>query len=932
MDYKTTLNLPKTDFPMKANLKQKELEFLTKWENINIYEKIKEKSKKDPKFILHDGPPYPNGNIHMGHALNKILKDFIIKSKTMLGYQANFIPGWDCHGLPIEHKVEQELGDNKENISVYDIRQKCRTYALDYVEQQKEEFKRLGVFGEWDRPYLTIDTKYEATIVREFGKFIKIGSVYKGYKPVHWCASCQTALAEAEVEYEDHTSPSIYVRFPVISEYEDRWPKLPGGSLCALIWTTTPWTLPANLAIAVHADIEYGIYRIFEDYFIMATKLAENIFISLDQDVKAPIYKFSGSKMEGLVCAHPFIERESKIIFAPFVTLDQGSGCVHIAPGHGQEDYEIGQKYGLDVYTPVDNMGKFTSDAGDLEGIYVFDANKIIIKRLKANGSLVKQEPITHSYPHCWRCKNPVIFRATEQWFISMEKNDLRKKALSEIKKVTWIPSWGESRITGMIENRPDWCISRQRSWGVPLIIFYCTSCDHILMDSKLVDHIANLVEKEGMDIWYQKTVKELFPEGIVCPKCGMDTISKEMDILDVWFESGVSHAAVLENSKDLSWPADLYLEGSDQHRGWFHSSLLTSVETRGMSPYKAVLTHGFVVDGMGKKMSKSKGNVISPKEVIDKFGAEIIRIWVAAQDYREDMRLGEEILKRLAESYRRIRNTCRFILGNLSDFDPKTCTIPYNEKDELDRWVLNQFQDLKTNILKAYQDYQFHLAFYWIHHFCAVTLSALYLDVSKDRLYTSKTNDKTRRSAQSTMNEIIVDLVRLMTPILSFTAEEVWEYLPSESKHGISSVHLASFPEPISEYRDEELTKRWDKLIAVRADIAKVLENARFQKIIGHPLDANVSICVVDNEEFFNFLTKYKDELKTILIVSGVNILAKETSPTDWEQSSSYKNIWIQVEKAKGNKCGRCWQYSPSVGQNETHPTLCSRCEAKIL
>ncbi|MGA1824135.1 MAG: isoleucine--tRNA ligase [bacterium] len=931
MDYKTTLNLPNTAFPMKANLTRREPEYMDKWDKMRIYDKIKEKSEKDPKFILHDGPPYPNGNIHIGHALNKVLKDIIIKSKTMSGYQAHYIPGWDCHGLPIEHKVEQELVAKKASINVNEVRAKCKEYALSYVEIQKKEFQRLGVFGEWDNPYLTINHHYEATIIREFAQFVKTESVYKGYKPVHWCASCKTALAEAEVEYEDHKSFSIYVRFPIQSDFKNLWPDLAEQSLYILIWTTTPWTLPANQAIAVHSDIEYGIFKYKEEYYIMAAKMAEKVFGLLDYTLPSPEYVFAGKTIEGLSFHHPFIERSSAIILAPFVTLEQGSGCVHIAPGHGQDDYEIGKKYGLEVFTPVDGEGKFTEEAGDLKGLKVFKANDVIMKRMEENSSLVKKELITHSYPHCWRCKNPIIFRATEQWFISMEKNNLRKKALDAIKKATWIPAWGENRITAMIQDRPDWCISRQRFWGVPLIIFYCHACRHILMDAEIIEHIAEQVAKDGMDIWFQRPSEELLPDDALCPECGGKKFDKEMDIIDVWFESGVSHAAVLEHYDDMCWPADLYLEGSDQHRGWFHSSLLTGVNNRGRSPYRGVLTHGFVVDGEGKKMSKSAGNVVSPQEVIEKYGAEIIRIWVAAQDYREDTRVCDEILKRLAESYRRVRNTCRFILGNLSDFDPHKDTIPYEERDELDQWALHQLQKLIGTIVKAYQEYQFHLVFYWLHNFCAVTLSSLYLDASKDRLYTSRPQDKTRRSAQCTMNEILHALVRLMAPILCFTAEEVWEYLPSNSRQDIPSIHLCSFPEVNTTCLNEELDKRWEKLLNIRGEIAKRLEIARASKIIGHPLDAKVSLCLIENAELLDFLKQHGEELKTIVIVSDLEILSKETIPNDMDQSASYTDLWIKVEKAQGQKCERCWKYCSTVGQNKDYTSLCSRCASKI-
>jgi isoleucyl-tRNA synthetase len=930
MDYKSTLNLPQTEFPMKANLSQREKEFLTYWEEIQLYEKIKKKGGPLSKFILHDGPPYANGHIHMGHALNKILKDIIVKSKTMSGFQTTFIPGWDCHGLPIEHQVDKELGVNKEKMDIKQIRRKCREYAEEFVEIQKEEFKRLGVFGDWDNPYLTMDSEYEATIVREFGQFVRSGSVYKGFKPVHWCPSCQTALAEAEVEYMDHVSPSIYVKFQLDGSVKDLWPEMDKERIWVIIWTTTPWTLPANLAIAVHPDLEYVLVQHGKEYYIMANQLLSEVMGKMGIADYKVIRTISGKSLEGIICLHPFIDRRSKIILAPFVTLDQGSGCVHIAPGHGQEDYEIGLQYDLDIYAPVDNRGSFTKDVEGFAGLNVFDANGAIIEKMLNRGTLLHQEKTSHSYPHCWRCKSPVIFRATEQWFISMDKKDLRKRALNEIRKVRWIPKWGENRITGMIENRPDWCISRQRSWGVPLVILYCASCREPIIDPDLIDQIAVKVEKEGVDIWFSKPVEDLISSDIKCPKCDHDRFIKETDILDVWFESGVSHAAVLEKCQGMQWPADLYLEGSDQHRGWFHSSILIGVETHGRAPYKSVLTHGFVVDGEGKKMSKSAGNVISPQKVIDRYGAEILRLWVAAEDYNDDIRISNDILTRLAEAYRRIRNTCRFILGNLYDFDPVTDTVPLTERDELDRWIIHRFQWIKKRLINGYKSYQFHICFHTLHQFCVVDLSSLYLDISKDRLYTSRKTDIARRSAQSTMYELLFEMDLLMSPILVFTADEVWKYLPQGLKKE-ESIHMAKFPEIYNKLQDSQLAERWEKLIEIRGEVSKCIEKARSKKEIGHSLDAEVGLFAED-EDLYSFLSSYIDILKTILIVSSVKISnLNASSKPEAYNNSELPGLGITIGKAPGEKCERCWQYSLTVGEDEDHPSLCKRCRTVI-
>ncbi|MGD2126275.1 MAG: isoleucine--tRNA ligase, partial [Desulfobacteraceae bacterium] len=672
MDYKETLNLPKTDFPMKANLVKREPDMIEKWDREKLYHRMRETSKGRKRYMLHDGPPYANGHIHMGTAFNKVLKDIIIKSRQMAGFDAPYVPGWDCHGLPIEHKVDTELGAKKTEMSLAEIRQYCRKYAEKYIDIQRNEFKRLGVLGEWERPYLTMAFPYEATIVREFSKFALDGSIYKSKKPIYWCTSCQTALAEAEVEYGEHSSPSIFVKFPMISDLSHDYPSLKGKEVSVVIWTTTPWTIPANLAIALHPGLDYVAVDTGNDQvLILAKGLMDICMNSFGIETYRVIEAFKATKLEKLKAKHPLYDKESLIVLASYVTLDAGTGCVHTAPGHGREDYDTGLEYNLDVYSPVDNAGRFTDDVPFFAGLEVFEANSIINQKLDELGVLLKEEPITHEYPHCWRCKNPVIFRSTEQWFISMEKTGLRKNALRAIKEVAWIPSWGQDRIYGLIENRPDWCISRQRAWGVPITVFYCLGCRKMVISEKIIDHVIQLVEKSGADIWFLEPEENLLPPGTSCPDCGSSRFKKETDILDVWFDSGVSYAAVMEFRDDLDSPSDLYLEGSDQHRGWFHSSLLCSVGTRGKAPYKSVLTHGFVVDGAGKAMHKSAGNVISPEQLIRNYGAEIIRLWVAGEDYRDNIRLSEEILQRLTEAYRRIRNTCRFILGNLYDFDP---------------------------------------------------------------------------------------------------------------------------------------------------------------------------------------------------------------------------------------------------------------------
>jgi len=925
MDYKQTLNLPQTDFPMKANLAQREPEMLKKWEDIEIYHKIRASAKGRKPYILHDGPPYANGNIHLGTALNKIIKDIVIKAKNMTGFDGVYVPGWDCHGLPIEHQVDKELGGRKSGMSQVEKRRACRVYAENFVGIQREQFKRLGVFGEWENPYLTMAYPYEATTINEFGKLYLNGSVYKGKKPVYWCASCKTALAEAEVEYADHSTPSIYVKFAFTSDVSQVLPKLSGQKVNMVIWTTTPWTIPANLAIAVKDNFIYAAVKIDDEVLIVAKDMLDYCLDAFGyRDKKYEILdEFKGEVLEGQKCIHPLVKRNSVLILAPFVTLEAGTGAVHIAPGHGQEDYEIGLKYGLDNYAPVDDAGKFTEDVEFFAGQFVFDANDNVIKKLAEVGALMGHVPMQHSYPHCWRCKKPIIFRSTEQWFISMEKNDLRKKALAAINDVQWIPSWGRERIYGMVENRPDWCISRQRLWGVPITVFYCEKCKNEVLTQEILDHLVALVEKAGADVWFEKEPKDLMPHHTTCPHCKHTEFTKEINILDVWFDSGVSHAAVLEKRADLSSPCDMYLEGNDQHRGWFHSSLLESVGTRGRAPYKSVLTHGMVVDGEGKKMSKSVGNVIGAEEGIAKYGAEILRLWVAAEDYTDDIRISEEILKRLMEAYRRIRNTSRFIMGNLYDFKVDEDSVPCEQMTAMDQWALHRLQEVIKRVTEAYERHQFHVVFYTLYNYCTVDLSALYLDVLKDRLYTNKAASVARRSGQTAMFIILNAMTRLLAPILTFTSEEVWAALPAwQGKE--ESVHLVQFPQVDEKYFNADLGERWKAMIDAKAEITKAIEQARKEKVIGHSLDARVSISAPDKMRAL--MASHLEDMRALLIVSQLQLVDEKDIVKPY-QSEELKGLVVGVEKARGVKCERCWIYEESVGVSTEHPTVCGRC-----
>ncbi|PLY00554.1 MAG: isoleucine--tRNA ligase [Desulfuromonas sp.] len=923
MDYKETLNLPETDFPMRANLPQREPEILARWQEIGLNDQVDSANKGKQSFILHDGPPYANGHLHMGHALNKILKDIIIKSKRMQGFYTPYVPGWDCHGLPIELKVDKELGKKKREMSKADIRRECRAYASQWVKIQGEEFQRLGIFGNWEDPYLTMSPHYEAQTARELAKLAERGSLFKGKKPIHWCSSCVTALAEAEVEYEDHTSPSIYVKFPYTDELPESLGALAGKPLNFVIWTTTPWTIPANLGVCLNPELNYVAIDTGAEYLVMAEGLYEQVLKALGIEDYSVAATFESPLFDNKNCKHPFYERNALIMLGDHVTLEAGTGCVHTAPGHGQDDYIIGLKYGLEIYNPVDDYGRYREDLELFGGMKLKDANEAVCAKLEEVGALLSQSDIRHSYPHCWRCKKPIIFRATEQWFVGMEQNDLRKKALEEIDKVEWIPAWGRDRIYNMVAGRPDWCISRQRTWGVPIIIAYCEKCGEALNDGKIMHHIADQFEATGSDVWFEQDASELLPPGTVCPACGHDKFSKESDILDVWFDSGVSHAAVCEHRDELSSPTDMYLEGSDQHRGWFHSSLLESVGTRDRAPYKSVLTHGFVLDKDGRPMSKSLGNVIAPEEIIKKFGAEILRMWVAATDYRDDIRLGQETLQRLSDAYRRIRNTARYLLGNLNGYDPARDMVADGELLELDRWALSRLARLISKVGSAYDRYEFHTIYHAVHNFCSLDLSAFYLDILKDRLYTSPKSSIAYRSARTTMYRIINALTRLIAPVLTFTADEIWQRLPGERE---ASVHLAAFPADISGYLNDELEARYEKIQKVRSEVSKQLELARAEKRLGQSLEAKVQLCVPD--AYRALLDEYRELLPTYFIVSQVELVDELA---DGKAGENIPGLSLLVTAADGEKCERCWNYATSVGEDTEHPTICDRCSAAL-
>ena len=915
MDYRDTLNLPQTEFPMRGNLPHREPSILERWEKEGIYKKVQESRKGKQKFILHDGPPYANGDIHLGHALNKVLKDIIVRYKTMAGFDSPYVPGWDTHGLPIEQQVIKKLGLNRHAVSVLEFRARCKEYAEEYVEIQKEQFKRLGIRGDWDHPYLTLDKEYEAEQIGVFGEMAKKGYIYKGLKPVYWCPTCETALAEAEIDYADKKSSSIFVKFPV----EDDKGMLDKNDCYLVIWTTTPWTIPANLAISVHPEFIYALVARDEEHLVVAKEMIPMLKELWGSDLKI-VKTLTGKDLEGLVCKHPLFDRDSVVICGEHVTLEQGTGCVHTAPGHGEDDFIIGKKYGLPVLCPVDHQGRFTSDIAPYAGQKVEAANEQIIKDLEEEGLLVHTDKIKHSYPHCWRCKQPIIFRATEQWFASID--GFRQAALDEIDKVKWIPKWGKERIYNMVAERGDWCISRQRTWGVPIPIFYCESCGKEIISDETIKNLQDVFRQEGSDAWFAHEAAHLLPQGFRCG-CGGETFRKETDIMDVWFDSGTSHVGVLKQREELDWPADMYLEGSDQHRGWFNSSLSTSVAAFAKAPYREVLTHGFLVDEKGRKMSKSMGNGVDPLQVINDMGADILRLWVSSADYKNDVAASPRIMNQMVESYRKIRNTLRFMLGNLYDFDPVRDTVPYENLEEIDRWILLKLGRVIERVLKAYEEYEFHVVYHTVHNFCTVELSAIYLDIVKDRVYVDGKHSLKRRGAQTAMNEILNALVCLLAPILVFTVDEIWHYLPGK-KEG-SNIQMEEMPKVKQDWIDNGLAEKWDKVLDLRYDITKALEIARQEKIINHSLTAKVHL--YPDQKAYDFLRQWQN-LAEIAIVSDLEIHNPGEKPPEGAQTAEYsEGVSIYVTPAPGTKCERCWVFSIDTGKDAQYSDLCPRC-----
>jgi len=977
LDLKKTINLPKTSFAQKANLAQSEVVRLKKWSELRLYNLIRDARAGAEKFILHDGPPYANADIHLGTAMNKILKDFIVKSRTVMGYDAPYVPGYDCHGLPIELYVDRKLGAKKANMPPVAIRRACREHASEALKRQTRDFQRLGILGEWDNPYLTMSNHYEAETARLFGRFVERGYVYKGARPVYWCIHDQTALAEAEVEYHQHSSPSVYVKFPLVSDPAVIDPALAGRKLFVLIWTTTPWTLPANLGIAVHPDFEYSAFEHRDEVYIVASELLEAVAekCELGQpdgngDRVAPkvLARFPGTKLDRLECRHPWIDRASLILVGEHVTLGgeadaeteldvkeareksatskAGTGAVHTAPGHGHDDFVIGKRYGLEIYCPVDNSGRFTPEVEHFAGQTVFEANPRIVEFMRERGVLLFSENYEHRYPHCWRCKNPVIFRATPQWFISMDRAggpvveqdedgrdrsnftenfsddsassgvSLREAALHEIQRVKWLPAWGEERMRNMFKGRPDWCVSRQRVWGVSIPVFYCARCNEAVADPQIINRVADIFERESADAWYTREARELLPEGYKCRKCGADEWTKETDILDVWFDSGSSSIAVLENRDGLHWPADVYIEGGDQFRGWFNSSLMVGLAVHDRAPYETVLTHGWTLDGQGKAMHKSAGNAVPPDEVIKESGAEILRLWCASSNYFDDMRCSPEILQRVTDAYRKLRNTARFALGNLHGFDSARDNVADSEMIEIDRWALAELDGVIKKVRQAYEGYEFHTVYHTLYNFSTVTLSARYFDIIKDRLYTFAPRSQARRSAQTALYRIADALARMLSPILAFTADEIWENLPAqENRQAAQSVHLTTLPEP-GGFADRELLSNWSQLFEIRDDVLRALEESRIAKQIGSSLEARVEILAAGNA--YDLLVRYLNDLRYVFIVSQVEVLSS---------GEGASGVSIRIYPAAGNKCERCWNYSTRIGESARYPSVCERC-----
>jgi isoleucyl-tRNA synthetase len=977
LDLKKTINLPKTGFSQKANLAQSEPARLKKWSEVRLYDLIRQARAGAEKFILHDGPPYANADIHLGTAMNKIIKDFVVKSRSMMGYDSPYVPGYDCHGLPIELYVDRKLGAKKANMPAVAIRRACREHASQALKRQTRDFQRLGILGEWDNPYLTMSNHYEAVTARLFGRFVERGYVYKGARPVYWCIHDQTALAEAEVEYHSHTSPSVYVKFPLVSDPAQIDPALAGRKVFVLIWTTTPWTLPANLGIAVHPDFEYSAFEQGEDIYIAASDLLEAVVQKCGlgerdgDDNRLPIKvlaRFPGSKLDRLECRHAWLNRPSLLMVGEHVTLGgeadaeteldvkdarersatgkAGTGAVHTAPGHGHDDFVIGKRYGLEIYCPVDNAGHFTPEVEHFAGMSVFEANPRIVEFMRERGVLLFTENYEHRYPHCWRCKNPVIFRATPQWFIAMDKTggpvvekdedgrdrsnftenyseatqatSLRQAALREIEKVQWLPAWGELRMRNMLKSRPDWCVSRQRVWGVSIPVFYCAKCTEAVAEPAIINHVADIFERESSDAWYTREANDLLPEGYVCKKCGANEWTKETDILDVWFDSGSSSIAVLESRPELRWPADVYLEGGDQFRGWFNSSLMIGLAAHDRAPYKTVITHGWTVDAQGKEMHKSGGNAVPPDEVIKESGADILRLWCASSNYFDDMRSSKEILQRVTDGYRKLRNTARYALGNLHGFDPARDSVTQEEMPEIDRWALAELDAVIATVRAAYDAYEFHTVYHTLYHFSTVTLSARYFDILKDRLYTFAPRNASRRSAQTALYVIADALARMLAPLLVFTADEIWENLPQNGGRA-ASVHMALLPQQNGTI-DEKLRSRWERLFEIRDEVLQSLEEARVAKKIGSSLEARVEIEA--SGDSYDLLQRYLDDLRYIFIVSQVDLVHSDEGAS---------GVTVKVLPAEGKKCERCWNYSTHVGESSRYPTVCERCVAAL-
>jgi len=919
-DYKKTLNLPQTDFPMRANLSKREPDFLQMWREMDLYGKLMSQAAESPLFILHDGPPYANANIHIGTAFNKILKDFIPKYKWMRGYRAPYIPGWDTHGLPIELRVLREEGATKESMDPVELRSKCTHYARRFIDIQREEFKRLGVLGDWENPYVTFEPEYEAAQLGAFADMVEKGFVYKGFKTVYWCIDCQTALAAAEIEYEDESSPSIYVAYPM-PRVGARFEALSGKEVSVIIWTTTPWTLPASMAVALQVDYEYVFVPAGNKIYLLAAELIPSVEKETGLVFGEPILRCRGKELEGLIAIHPFYEeREVPLVLADYVTLDSGTGCVHTAPGHGVEDFETGIRYGLEIYNPVDPTGRFLPETPLVGGLSLEEGADRVFKSLSETGRLLGRGKILHSYPHCWRCKKPIIFRATEQWFVAV--SEFRQEALEAIDKVEWIPDWGKERISNMVRDRSDWCISRQRVWGVPIPAFYCEDCGELILTPDRIRLVQEKVRLNGSNTWWKATPKELLGDKAICDKCGSTQLRKETDIMDVWFDSGSSHIAVLEARPELRWPADLYLEGSDQHRGWFQTSLLNGVATRGSAPYRSVLTHGFIVDGDGRKMSKSLGNTVSPQEIIEKFGADILRLWVASTDYRNDIRISQSIIDNLVEMYRRVRNTYRYLLSNVYDFHPSTDAVKPEEMDEMDRWVMSRLQGLISRVTQGFESYEFHIPTFVVYQFCVNELSAFYLDVSKDRLYASAPDERTRRSCQTVLWKLLEILTRALAPVLSFTTEETWQAMRKIDGSLPESVFLAGWPKENASLSDPQLDARWDRILSIRGGFSRALEVARGKGLIGKSLEAEITVIEAPEKLQPVILSTSEEDWEMICIVSAFR-KKPQGEEFDLVFDDTETGMRIGIRKAGGTACPRCWRISPCPDARD----LCPRC-----